>query len=437
MIEINHHRYSFPKLLTLGFLAVIAVGTILLLLPFATRPGSQTGVMTALFTSTSATCVTGLTLVDTATHWTPFGQLVIAFLMEIGGLGFMTFAVMTSLLIRRRLKMSTRFLVQESLNLDNVSQIQVVTLIIKLSLLIQLLGTALLYADFGPRYGWGKGLWYSFFHSISAFCNAGLSPFPESMIGQTRWTQMTVAALIVLGGLGVYVIYDLLMVFRRKQYRLRVHSRVVLVTTLILIVAGSGLLWLNGWARGTGLSWYDAIFQSVAARTAGFNSVDIGELPAESLTLIIILMLIGAAPGSTGGGMKVSTVALAVASIVGTFKGTPEVQMFRRTIPISNVLRAYTIMVTFILLTCAGAVFLHMLTPDRFAMMECFFESASAISTTGLSTGATSSLTSFGKIYLACYMFVGRIGPFTIMLFLLSREKKRRLRYPEERIIIG
>lgn len=144
---------------------------------------------------------------------------------------------------------------------------------------------------------------------------------------------MTVAGLIILGGLGVYVIYDLLMVFRHKQYRLRVHSRVVLVATLILIAAGTVLLWLNGYVRETGLSWYDAFFQSVTARTAGFNSVDIGELPAESLTLIIILMLIGGAPGSTAGGMKVSTVALAVSSIIGTFKGNADVQMFKRTIP--------------------------------------------------------------------------------------------------------
>ena len=201
MIEINKHRYSFPKLLTFGFIMVIAIGTLLLLLPIATRPGLHTSFMTAFFTSTSATCVTGLTLVDTATHWAPFGQLVIAALMEVGGLGFMTFAVMTSLLIRRQLKMSTRFLVQESLNLDNVSQIQVVTLIIKLSILIQLLGTGLLYLDFGRRYGWCHGLWLSLFHSISAFCNAGFDLFGSSLANfKNDPYLLTVFAILIIAG---------------------------------------------------------------------------------------------------------------------------------------------------------------------------------------------------------------------------------------------
>lgn len=423
------------SLFILSFLALIFCGTVFLKLPWSYH-GALSWV-DAYFMATSAVCVTGLSTVPVG-DFTIFGQVVILMLIQLGGIGIMTLSASILLLLGRGLSFSNTLLISNLSDNFSLRGTEGLTrTVIQYVLVSEGIGFLFLLPGFLASYPWEEAVWYSFFHAISAFCNAGLSPFPESMIGQTRWTQMTVAALVVLGGLGVYVIYDLLMVFRRKQYRLRVHSRVVLVTTLILIVAGSGLLWLNGWARGTGLSWYDAIFQSVAARTAGFNSVDIGELPAESLTLIIILMLIGAAPGSTGGGMKVSTVALAVASIVGTFKGTPEVQMFRRTIPISNVLRAYTIMVTFILLTCAGAVFLHMLTPDRFAMMECFFESASAISTTGLSTGATSSLTSFGKIYLACYMFVGRIGPFTIMLFLLSREKKRRLRYPEERIIIG
>ncbi len=423
------------SLFILSFLALIFCGTMFLKLPWSYR-GTLPWV-DAYFTATSAVCVTGLSTVPVG-DFTIFGQVVILMLVQLGGIGIMTLSASILLLLGRGLSFSNTLLISNLSDNFSLRGTEGLTrTVIQYVLVSEGIGFLLLLPGFLASYPWEEAVWYSFFHAISAFCNAGLSPFPDSMIGQTRWTQMTLAALIVFGGLGVYVIYDLLMVFRRKQYRLRVHSRVVLVTTLILIVAGSVLLWLNGWARGTNLSWFDAIFQSVAARTAGFNSVDIGELPAESLTLIIILMLIGAAPGSTGGGMKVSTVALAVASIVGTFKGNPEVQMFRRTIPISNVLRAYTIMVTFILLTCAGAVFLHMLTPDRFAMMECFFESASAISTTGLSTGATSSLTSFGKIYLACYMFVGRIGPFTIMLFLLSREKKRRLRYPEERIIIG
>ena len=423
------------SLFILSFAALIFCGTLLLKLPWAFH--GHLAWVDAYFTATSAVCVTGLSSVATG-KFTLFGQLVILGLIQLGGIGIMTLSASILLLIGRGLSFSNPLLISNLSDNFSLRGTEGLTrTVIQYTLVSEGIGFFLLLPGFWAKYPLPEAVWYSFFHAVSALCNAGLSPFPDSLIGQTRWTQMTVAGLIILGGLGVYVIYDLLMVFRHKQYRLRVHSRVVLVATLILIAAGTVLLWLNGYVRETGLSWYDAFFQSVTARTAGFNSVDIGELPAESLTLIIILMLIGGAPGSTAGGMKVSTVALAVSSIIGTFKGNADVQMFKRTIPIANVLRAYTIIVTFILLTCAGAIFLHMLTPERFAMMECFFESASAISTTGLSTGATSSLTSFGKIYLACYMFVGRIGPFTVMLFLLSREKKRRLRYPEERIIIG
>ncbi|MDR0933380.1 MAG: hypothetical protein LBM70_10250 [Victivallales bacterium] len=423
------------SLFILAFVVLIVVGTLLLKLPWS-YAGDLPWV-DAFFAATSAVCVTGLASVSVC-DFTWFGQLIILLLIQFGGIGIMTLSALILLLLGRGLSFSNTLLM--STLTDNFSlrgTEGLIRTVVEYALFSEAVGFLLLLPGFWAKYAWDEAIWYSVFHSISAFCNAGISPLPDSMIGQARWTQMVIAALIVLGGVGVYVIYDLLMAFRRKDYRLRVHSRVVLTTTLILIVGGTVLLWLNGLAKGTNLSWYDAIFQSISARTAGFNSVDIGKIPPESQMLLIILMLIGGAPGSTAGGMKVSTVALAVASIIGTFKGNPEVRMFKRTIPIANVLRAYTVIVTFILLTCLGAVFLHLLTPERFTMMECFFESASAISTTGLTTGATLSLTMFGKIYLACYMFVGRIGPFTIMLFLLSREKTRRLRYPEERIIIG
>jgi len=418
-----------------SFAGLIAAGTLLLELPWAYR-----GVLSwpdACFMATSAVCVTGLATVPVG-DFTWFGQTVLLLLIQLGGIGIMTLSASILLLVGRGLSFSDTLLIS-SLS-DNFSLPRtegLVRTVVQYTLVSEAIGFLLLLPGFWGRYPLQEAMWYSLFHSVSAFCNAGLSPLPDSLIGQGRWTQGVIAGLIIFGGLGVYVIYDLLLVLRRRQYRLRVHSRVVLFATLILIVAGTLLLWLIGQGRMHPIAWFDAFFQSVTARTAGFNSVVIGELPAESLTLLIVLMLIGAAPGSTGGGMKVSTVALAVSSIIGTFKGRQEVQMFKRTIPMANVLRAYTIMVTFLLLTCLGAIFLHMMTPDRFLIADCFFESASALSTTGLSTGATASLTAPGKIYLAVYMFIGRVGPFTVMLFLLSREKKRKLRYPEERIIIG
>lgn len=418
-----------------SFAGLIAAGTLLLKLPWAHDaflPWPD-----ACFMATSAVCVTGLATVPVG-EFNAFGQVVLLLLIQLGGIGIMTLSASILLLMGRGLSFSDTLLIS---NLsDNFSLPRTEGLlrtVIQYVLVTEAIGFLLLLPGFLGKYPFLESAWYALFHSVSAFCNAGLSPLPDSLIGQGRWTQGVIAGLVIFGGLGVYVIYDLLMVFRQRQYRLRVHSRVVLTATLILIVAGTLLLWLIGQGRMHPIDWFDAFFQSITARTAGFNTVVIGSLPAESLTLLIVLMLIGGAPGGTAGGMKVSTVALAVSSIIGTFKGRQEVQMFKRTIPMANVLRAYTIIVTFILLTCAGAVFLHMMTPDRFEIADCFFESASALSTTGLSTGATASLTAPGKIYLACYMFMGRVGPFTIMLFLLSREKKRKLRYPEERIIIG
>lgn len=418
-----------------SFLALIGAGTLLLELPWAY--GGPLTWPDACFMATSAVCVTGLATVPVG-DFTWFGQTVLLLLVQLGGIGIMTLSASILLLIGRGLSFSNTLLMSnlsDNFSLPNTEGL--IRTVLRYIMVSEAIGFLLLLPGFWGRYPFPEAAWYSLFHSVSAFCNAGLSPLPDSLIGQSRWAQGVIAGLIIFGGIGVYVIYDLLEVLRRRQFRLRVHSRVVLLTTLILITAGTLLLWLIGQGRMHPIAWFDAFFQAVTARTAGFNTVVIGELPAESLTLLIILMLIGGAPGGTAGGMKVSTVALAVSSILSAFQGKQDVQMFKRMIPMVNVLRAYTIMVTFLLLTCAGAVFLHMMTPERFQIGDCFFEAASAISTTGLSTGATASLTAPGKLYLSAYMFIGRVGPFTIMLFLLSREKKRRLRYPEERIIIG
>ena len=308
--------------------------------------------------------------------------------------------------------------------------------VVNYTLVCEAIGMLIMLPGFLVKYPFGESLWYSFFHAITGFCNAGLSPFSESLAGQTRLTQFGVAAMIVLGGLGVYVIYDLFQVVRRRSTSLRLHSKVVLFTNTILIVAGAVLLWILALVNRGSLPWFDAFFLSISARTAGFTTFDVTGLPAGSVTLLIVLMLIGASPGSTGGGMKTSTVAVAAAAILNTLKGNAEVLLFRRKVPTGNVMRAFTIIVLFLLLTCCGAVSIQLLMPGA-EMMEAFFESASALSTTGLTIGGTAKLTDAGKLVLSFFMFCGRLGPFTIMLFLLAREKQGRLRYPEERIIIS
>lgn len=447
MIEINHHRYSFPKLLTLGFLAVIAVGTVLLLLPFATRPGSQTGVMTALFTSTSATCVTGLTLVDTATHWTPFGQLVIALLMEIGGLGFMTFAVMTSLLIRRRLKMSTRFLVQESLNLDNVSQIQVVTLIIKLSLLIQLLGTALLYADFGPRYGWGKGLWYSFFHSISAFCNGGFDLFGNSLANFRTDPYLLVifAVLIIAGSFGFLVWQDLLQF--KKAHRMSLHTHLALKTgatimvlsVIVYLITEKNLSQFDG-QMGWGMRLVNSIFMAITPRTAGLTTFSYTDLSAAGLSYTMLLMFIGGTPGSTAGGIKTTTIGLLTLQAVATLRGHRDPTLAHRRFRQDNVFRALTLLFVALIIIAVAILILAetQVLPERNPLTYLTFEVMAAFGTTGISLGVTAKLNLLGKLVIMALMFIGRVGIYTVMFSIFNAQPKQpSYRYPEEGVLIG
>ena len=292
MIEINRHKYTFPKILTFGFLIVIFMGTILLSLPFATRPGETTNFMTAFFTSTSATCVTGLTLVSTAHHWTLFGQIVIAILMEVGGLGFMTFAVMMSLLVRQRMRMSTRLLTQEALNLDHLSQLNVVYLIIRLSLLIQLAGGISLFFDFYPRYGLGKGIWFSIFHSISAFCNAVFDLFDNSMANYANDPYMlcVLAVLIIAGSLGFLVWKDILNY--PKYHRLSLHTQLALRTGAVLFIVSVVIYFItekNLAQLSDKLSFsnriLNTIFMAITPRTAGLITFPYTDLSAAGLAL--------------------------------------------------------------------------------------------------------------------------------------------------------
>ena len=417
-----------------SFTALILLGTLLLKLPFAYQ--GDLCWADSLFTATSAVCVTGLMTVPTS-QFTLFGQLVILGLIQLGGIGIMTLSASILLMIGRGLSFSNTLMISSLSDNFSLRGTEGLTrTVIQYTLVSEGIGMLLLLPGFLADYPWAEGIYYSLFHSVSAFCNAGISIFDNNLIGQNRWIQLVIAGLIVLGGLGVYVIYDLIRAIRNREWKLRVHSKLVLLSTLILIVGGMLLLRGGGFRDGGILTWFDSFFQSVTARTAGFNTIDLTLLPAPSLTLLIVLMLIGASPGSTGGGMKTSTVALAVAAIYNTFKGNAEVLMFRRKIPMVNVLRSYTIIVTFLLLSCGGAIVIQLLTGGS-AMMDCFFESASALGTVGLSLGTTAKLTLEGKLFVSLYMLVGRIGPFTAMLFLLGREKKGRLKYPEERIIIG
>ncbi len=425
------------SLFLLSFALLIGAGTLLLKLPWAYKAGVLSWV-DSLFISTSAVCVTGLSTVPTS-NFTIFGQFLILLLVQLGGIGIMTLSASILLMIGRGLSFSDTMLIANiSENVSWRSTETFTKTIIHYTVISEAIGFFILLPGFMAHYPFLQAVWYSFFHAVSAFCNAGFSPFDDSMVSQSSYIKLAIASLIILGGLGVYVIYDLVLILQKRQTKLRVHSKLILSATFILLVAGTVLLWISSNdGRHVPMSWIDAFFQSTTARTAGFNSVDLTTLSNESITLMIILMLIGASPGSTGGGMKTSTVALAFIAIVNTFKGNQDILLYKRKIPYINVLRAFSIIVMFIILCCFGAIMIQTLSPSCHDMMTAFFESASALATVGLTLGLTDDLTGPGKLFVILLMYIGRVGPFTIMLFLMQREKKAHLSYPEERIIIG
>lgn len=423
------------SLFILSFLTFVLGGMLILKLPWCYRAGVLSW-SDALFMATSAVCVNGLSVLPIE-NFTLFGQAMILLMVEIGGIGIMTLSASILLMLGGGLSFSDTLMISSLSDNFSLRGTEGLTrTVTTYTLVSEAIGMVLMLPGFLEKYTWAESLWYSLFHAITGFCNAGLSPFEDSLAGQSHLVQFAVGALVILGGLGVYVIYDLLQLFRRREIHLRVHSKVVLLTNLILIVGGAVLIWFFGVINDRLIGWFDALFLSVSSRTAGFTTFDITTLPASTTTLVIIFMLIGASPGSTGGGMKTSTVAVAAAAIFNTFKGNPEVLMFRRRIPSTQVLRAFTIIVMFTLLACVAAMAIQVITPGS-AMMEAFFEAASALGTTGLTIGGTAKLTTEGKLFLSFLMFIGRIGPFTIMLFLLGREKTVRLKYPDERVIIG
>jgi trk system potassium uptake protein TrkH len=420
-----------------SFLAVIILGMFLLKLPWVTHASGTLGWLDALFISTSAVCVTGLVTVSTS-GFNIVGQLIILTLIQIGALGIMTLTASIVVLMGRRMNYSNTMMfstLSDSFPLKNVDSL--LRTIITYSIVIEFCGFILLTYGFlaSGKHDFGDSLYQAFFHTISAFCNAGFSTFDTSLIGMSPFIKIVVAILIILGGLGVYVIYELYHL--SHKHFLRIHTRLVLITSLILIVFGTVSLKLLEYRGNIEITWLDAFFQSVTARTAGFNTIpmDSINLHPGAIIILIALMLIGASPGGTGGGMKTTTAALVFISLFNTFKGNQKVLLFKREICQKNILKAFTIMFSFIAICLIAATWLT--ATDNASLEEALFEVASALGTVGLSMGISGQATDAGKIILIICMFVGRIGPFTLFLFLLGREKTSRLAYPQERVILG
>lgn len=439
------------QLAVASFAFAILAGTVLLMLPAASHTGGQTSFADALFTATSATCVTGLAVVDTGTHFSIFGQLVILCLIQIGGLGIMTFSVSVALFLKQQVGMQQEAVMQDMLDQEAIAGVKrLILFIVKMTLILETLGALLLFITWLGRFPSVLQTGYAaLFHSVSAFCNAGFSIFSDNLMGFKTdiATNVIICLLIVCGGLGFTVIKDLTDNFRDKfmlrhdkLMRFRLQTKTVLMSTIFLIVSGALLIFfLEGTSSFSLFSGKEKVlasfFQSVAARTAGFNTVDIGRLSASTLLVFIALMFVGAAPGSTAGGVKVTTFAVLWSTLVASFKQKEEVELFRRTVPADVIKKAVTLFVFSALIVFAFALIL--LYTERKEFLSVFFETVSAFGTVGLSTGLTPALTEKGKLIISLLMFIGRLGPLAIAYAVIRLRRPARYAYAEERMVIG
>ncbi len=441
---------SAESVLALGFLAVILAGTVLLALPVAAVSGRSVGLFDSLFTATSAVCVTGLVAVDTGTTFSPFGQVVLMILIQVGGLGFMAFATTIMMMLGHRISLKGRMLIRESMNCASLSDLVALTrLYLLLALGIELIGAGLLAIRFIPAYGLPRGLWMALFHAVSAFCNAGFDLFGGfsslTAFAHDPLVLLTVALLIVLGGLGFSVILEALR--NRQGFRgLTLHARIVLMLTPILLIAGTAF-YLLAERKGVGaLAALDAgdrllnaFFQSVTMRTAGFNSIDLSRMKDGSKLFSGILMMIGASPASTGGGMKTTTVAVFALLMLSVVKGESEVNIARRRLSGDVARRALAVVALFLAMLVVGALAISLIEDGRFSLADVFFETSSALGTVGVSSIGTPNLRPASRAVLLPMMFLGRIGPLTLAIALSRRQgiARKLSKYPEEKIMIG
>lgn len=434
---------SPQRFLLLGFILIIAMGTLLLSLPIARSPGFEPDFLTALFTATSATCVTGLVVVDTGTHWSTFGHIVIISLIQIGGLGFMTMATLILIMLGRRIGLRQRIVIQQSINQVHVGGIiRLIKQVLVLTVIVEGIFAIILATRFAAEFGLGKGIWFGVFHSVSAFNNAGfdlfggfrsLTAYPEDIV-----VSLGIIIPVIIGGLGFIVIADL---YERRRFRLlSLHSKVVLVGSGILILFGTlAVLLLEFNNALAGLSpagkVLAAFFQAVTPRSAGFTTVAVDSYQSATQFLTVALMFIGGGPNSVTGGIKVSTFIILILMVITLYRGSEEVEAFRRRVPRYLIYKAVTLSI--ILMFLVFAVTMILSVTEKADFLTTLFEATSAIGIVGLSMGLTPELSPIGRIVVIVCMIIGRVGPLTIAYALLRRRHHPKLKHPEEQIIIG
>ncbi len=441
-------KFSQTRLIALGYISIIVIGTLLLMLPVSSQSGESAGLVPALFTAVSSSCVTGLIVLDTATSWSFFGQVVIISLIQIGGLGFMTIATMFSMLLKRKMGLREREIMVESINTEHIGGITKLTKKIVIGTAIfEGIGAVLFATRFIPEFGAAKGIWYSVFHSISAFCNAGfdLMGIKEPYSSLVSFSDdavviLTASMLIIIGGIG-FLVWDDISKKKLKFRRYQLHTKIVLTVTAILLVVPCILFMIfernfTNEGLGFGQSLLNAIFDSVTARTAGMNSTDTAALSPASKILTVILMFIGGSPGSTAGGIKTTTLAVIA---ISTFNGITRRQsqgIFGRRLEKDAIHKASSVVFTNMSLTIFGIIAILAIQPE-FEISDVIFECVSAIGTVGMTTGITRDLATASRLIAAFLMFCGRVGSVSFALALMEKKAAPPVKNPREKITIG
>ena len=446
-IRVRKHLSTF-QIIILGFLVVILIGTVLLMLPFATRGSESASLMDALFTATSATCVTGLVVQDTATYWSGFGQAVILTLIQIGGMGVVTLAVAITIISGKKIGLMQRSTMQESIAAPQVGGIVRLTRFIVMTTFgIELIGAVCMFPVFYKDFGLGKGIWYSVWHSVSAFCNAGfdLMGVREHYSSLVSYVtnpviNIVIMLLIIIGGIGFLTWNDI----RTHKWHLRkyrMQSKLVFIVTAILLVLPALYFYFiefsyPQWAGLSGAQrFWGALFQAVTPRTAGFNTLDLTMMSEPGQAIMTILMLIGGSPGSTAGGMKTTTIAVLILSMLSVFGRREHVEVFDRRVASETVKYAAAVLLMYLVFCLGGGILISSI--EQLPMLECIFETGSAIGTVGLTLGLTPDLSLASHIILTVLMYFGRVGGLTVVFAAVSGTKPNVSKAPKEKITVG
>jgi len=453
--EYNRGWFKIPaveltpsQILVISFLSVIFIGAFLLTCGFSAQPGVKITFVDALFTATSAVCVTGLACVDTPTSYSFIGQVIIMLLIQFGGLGIMTIVTFAMSAMSARVSLKLRLFAREDRPSNtSIDLVELIKYVFMITIAIEAVGAVLLFLVFKYQKGYAvaKAAYFGVFHSVSAFCNAGFALFSDNLMSfdGNITVNLVITSLIIIGGLGFNTIVDIIYYMRSKaRYQLSLNTRIVLVTTLILLITGTILIFAIEYNnKGTignmnfGTKLLASYFQSVTTRTAGFNTIDNGKLLLPSILICMILMFVGASPGGTGGGIKTTTTAILFKSIMRSINDESQIVMFNKAVPKESISRAMAIFTISMILVLCGTFIL--LFSENCFFVEILFEVISAFGTVGLSMGITGKLSVFGKLVISLIMFLGRVGSLTVVVALAKAKPKMDIRYPEETVLIG